>query len=328
MRAQEARELLADCQRLGKHPLVDDGGRQHGDDAHHRPVPDRHGGPVRGEQPVVVQPVGVVPQALVVHGLGDGGEVLEELQDQAVRRPPAAALQGDGDGGHGDRVEGHPAGGVGLLQDSADRQVRAIDRADVVQPHEAALEQVVAFRVLQVDPPGEVDQQLVEDLAEEVEVAAAVDGEHLQRGPGLHRRVHVAEVPLVGGQRPVRVLEPLPAQQDQLVLGERRVHVREGDAVEGQVPGREPRVLPLVRHRHQVEGIEVAPFGVAPALPLRRGRRLGGVTVEPAGHVVVVQLLAPQHPGEGLPHHHRLVRLGPLRASARRRTRRPRPGAV
>src|SRR3984957_11501426 len=51
-------------------------------------------------------------------------------------------------------------------------------------------------------------------------------GEPLQRRPRLHRRVHVAEVPLVGGQRAARVLEPLPAQQDQLVLGERGVHVR------------------------------------------------------------------------------------------------------
>src|SRR5450755_5089095 len=76
------------------------------------------------------------------------------------------------------------------------------------------------------------------------------------------------------------------------------------------VPGRAPRILPLVRHRHQVEGIEVAPFGVAPAAPARRGWRLGGVTVEPAADVVVVQLLAPQQAGEGLAHHHRLIRTG------------------
>ena len=173
---------------------------------------------------------------------------------------------------HRDRVEGHPAGGVGLLEHAADRQVGAVDRADVVQTEEAALEQVVAAGVLQVDPPGEVDQQLVEDPAEEVQVAAAVDGEHLERGPRLHRRVHVAEIPLVGGQRPVGVLEPLPAQQDQLVFGERRVDVGQGHAVEGQVPGGEPGVLPLVRHRHDVEGIEVAPPGVAAAAPGGRGR--------------------------------------------------------
>ena len=148
MPVQEVGELLADGQRMVEHPLVDDGGRQHRDDAHHRPDLDRHGGAVRGEQPVVVQPVGLVPQALAVHRLGDRGEVLEELQDEIDRGPSAAALQDGGDARHRDRVEGHPAGGVGLLQHAADRQVRAVDRADVVQPEEAALEQVVAARVL------------------------------------------------------------------------------------------------------------------------------------------------------------------------------------
>ena len=39
----------------------------------------------------------------------------KELHDNADRRPSAAALQDAGDAGHGDRVEGHPAGRVGLL---------------------------------------------------------------------------------------------------------------------------------------------------------------------------------------------------------------------
>ena len=42
---------------------------------------------------------------------------------------------------------------------------RAVDRADVVEAEEAALEHVVALGVLAVDPPGEVEQQLVEDRA-------------------------------------------------------------------------------------------------------------------------------------------------------------------
>jgi hypothetical protein len=262
---------------------------------------------IRGEETVVEEPIGVIPQSLVVHGLRDGGEVLEELDDKIGGWPPPAALQDAGDGGHGNRVEGHPAGGIGLLKDSADRQVRTVDGADVVQAEEAALEHIVAARVLQVDPPVEVEQELIEDPAQEVEVAAAVDGEHLERGPGLHRRVHVAEIPLVGGQRPVRMLEPLPAEQDQLVLGKRRVDVGQGNAVEGKIPGGEPRVLPLVRHGHEVERIERAPPGVAPAAPARRGGWLGGVTIQPAADVVVVKLLAPQQPGEGLAHHHRLV---------------------
>ena len=158
-----------------------------------------------------------------------------------------------------------------------------------------------------VHPPREVHQQLVEHLAEEVDVAAAVDDEHLERGPGLDGRVDVAEVPFVGGQRPVRMLEPFPAEQDQLVLGERRVDMGQRHAVEGQIPGGEPGVLPFVRHRHDVERVETTPPGVAAVEPGVRRPRLGRVAVQPARHVVVVELLAPQHPGEGLAHHQRLV---------------------
>ena len=233
--------------------------------------------------------------------------MLDELEDQVDRRPLPAAVEHGRDGGHGQGVGGHPAGGVGLLQDAPDRQVGAVDRPDVVQAEEAALEHVAAAAVFEVDPPGEVDQQLVEDPAQKVDVAAAVDGEDLQGRPGLDRRVDVAEVPLVGGQGPVGMLEPLPAQQDQLVLGEGRVDVGQRHAVEGQVPGREPRVLPLVGHRHDVEGVEVAPAGVATRTAARPAAGLGGVAVEPAGDVVVVELLAPEHPGERLPHHQGLV---------------------
>ena len=158
-----------------------------------------------------------------------------------------------------------------------------------------------------VDPPGEVDQQFVEDATQEVEVAGSVDGEHLEGGPGVYRRVDVPEVPLVGGQCSVGVLEPLAAQQQQLAFGECRVDVRERHGVEGEIPRGEPGVLPFVRHRHDVEGVELAPSGVAPGVPGGRRRRHSRVAVEPAGHVVVVELLAPQHAGECLTHHHRFV---------------------
>ena len=83
---------------------------------------------------------------------------------------------------------------------------------------------VVAVEVL-------VEQQLVEDLAQEVQVAATVDGEHLERGSRLHRGVHVGEIPLIGGQRPVRVLEPLPGQAGLVVVGESKVE----DAIKNAV---------------------------------------------------------------------------------------------
>ena len=112
--------------------------------------------------------------------------MLEELEDQVERGTPAGKVEDRGDGGHGERVEGHPAGGVGLLEPATDREMGPVDRADVVQPQEPAFEQVGAVGVLAVHPPGEVHQQLVEHPAEEVEVPGAVDGEHLERRPGLH----------------------------------------------------------------------------------------------------------------------------------------------
>ena len=147
--------------------------------------------------------------------------------------------------------------------------VGPVERGDVVQAHEAALEQVVPAVVLVVDPPGEVDQQLVEDPGQEGEVGAAVDLEHPQRRPGVHRRVDVGEVPLVGRDLPVRVHVPLAQQQHELRLGERRVDVRDRHAVEGQVPGREPRVLPRVGHQDDLVVVQVRPVAVA---DVRRGR--------------------------------------------------------
>ena len=49
----------------------------------------------------------------------------------------------------------------------------AVENADVVQAEEATLKGVAALGVLAVDPPGEVEQQLVEDLLQEVDVALA-----------------------------------------------------------------------------------------------------------------------------------------------------------
>ena len=113
-----------------------------------------------------------------------------------------------------------------------------------------------------------------------------------QRRPGVHRRVDVAERPLVGGELAVRVHVPLAQQQEQLLLGEVGVDQRERDAVEGEVPRRVPRVLPLVRHRDDVGVVEVRPVGVAavPAL----GRAARGWSGSPSSQSlddVVVELL-------------------------------------
>ena len=161
--------------------------------------------------------------------------------------------------------------------------------------------------VLAVHPPREVDQQLLEHAGKELMIPAAVDLEHAQSRPGVHRRVHVAEGPLVRGDLSVGVHVPLTQHEDQLLLGERRVHVGQRHAVEGQVPRGVPGVLPRVGHRDHVSVVEVAPPTVAAVPACQRRRRAGGIAVEPLLHVVVVELLAPHEPGDRLAQHTGLV---------------------
>ena len=56
--------------------------------------------------------------------------------------------------------------------------------------------------------------------------------------------------------------------------------------------------------------VEMRPVGVAAVQALRRRRRLRRIAEQPAPHVVVVELLRPQHPGERLPLHHARVGIG------------------
>ena len=140
---------------------------------------------------------------------------------------------------------------------------------------------------------------------------AAVDAVDADRSHHVHRRIDVVEVPLVRGQRAVRMLEPLAQQHEELVLRERRVEMRPRDRVEPEIPRREPRVLPRIRHREHVEGVEVAPVAVAAVLASLGRRQLARITVEPAAHVVRVDLLAPDETGAGLAQDLHLLRRRP-----------------
>src|SRR5215467_2489643 len=70
--------------------------------------------------------------------------------------------------------------------------------------------------------------------------------------------------------------------------------------MKGEVPGCEPGIFPLVRHRDDIGGNKVSPILVAPVLPVLRRRRLSRIAIEPMLHIEVIELLVPQHPGEGL----------------------------
>ena len=138
--------------------------------------------------------------------------------------------------------------------------------ADVVEAEEAPLEHALPQTVLAIHPPREVDEELPEGALEELDVPlAALRLLHavLEEGrPRMHRRVDVAEVPLVGGQLAVGVLKPRLQHQVELMLRKVRVDGRQRDRVKGEIPGGVPRVLPLVRHRDDVVVEHVEPVAV------------------------------------------------------------------
>ena len=237
----------------------------------------------------------------------------------------AAAVQDRRDRRHAERVQRHPAGAVGLLERAARGQVRAVDRADVVEPEEAALEQVRAVGVLAVDPPGEVDEQLVEDARRKPKsrppsIANTSSAAHACTGGLTSSNDHS-----YAGSAPFGCWNHSRQSRISWYFANAGIDVRERDAVEREVPRREPRVLPLVGHRHDVEGVEGPPArGCGRRAATPAAAAAVGSPSSQRRDVVVEELLGPEHPGERLAQDDRLVGGGVRRASARRRTRRPR----
>jgi hypothetical protein len=264
---------------------------------------------------VVEEAVLLVPQLVgidtdPVHSRCDVDEVLVELAGEVlVYRVLDGELQGDGQ--HVETEHRHPARPVRLLQRLPRRERRAaVEDADIVQAEESALEHVVPECVLLVDPPGEVHEELVELPLQEGPVTRPARGllhdVHLPGGAAVNRRVHVTEVPLVGGDLSAGVQVHLVGDQLQLVLGEIEVDAGKDDAVKREIPGGKPRVFPLVGHRDDVGTLEVEPLPVAGRrAPLAVGRK--DLLVEPFVHGVVIELLRPQHPRKRLAHHRAAV---------------------
>ena len=211
------------------------------------------------ENLVVVEAIVFIPEpvaAEMIDGVHDLDEMLEELRshvfigrDDAATGPPR---QFEGHVEHGESIKGHPCGAVCLFESLAARQGgAAVEDADVVEAEKASCEEVSPLAILAVDPPCEVQQQLLEAAFEELAVALAGGRGDLvdaPAGPCVHGRVDVAEFPFVGGDLAVRVQVPFAQEQEHLILGEIGICLCEGQHVEGGVPCGEPWVLPFVRH--------------------------------------------------------------------------------
>ena len=183
-------------------------------------------------QMVVIELICFVPQTqrVVTHavdGAGDGEEMLKEFRgdvliDMIVRRPVrqlcASMLR--------QYIAIQLVPSAWLMKPPVGSALLRSKHANVVQTEEAALKNVSSLRVLAIDPPGEIQQQLLKHALEKHEVArvfrirlaalVAIDLKHPKRRPGMHRRIHVAKRPLVGRQLTVRVHVPLARQKDEL----------------------------------------------------------------------------------------------------------------
>src|SRR5262249_797766 len=130
-------------------------------------------------------------------------EVLEELgSDVFVDRILPCKLEGDGE--HIQRVHPHPGGAIRLLEmPTSGQHGAAIKDTDIVQAEETTLENVVAITILAIDPPGEVEQQLVKDAFQKSAIGASsqalFDLVDTPGGPGAHRRIDIPKRPFIGG---------------------------------------------------------------------------------------------------------------------------------
>ncbi len=121
-----------------------------------------------------------------------------------------------------------------------------IEDPDVIQAEEATLKEVASMEILLVDPPGEVEQQLLEDAFEEGEVSGVIrilfaaklpiNLEDPPAGPSVDRGIGITEVPLVRGQLSVGMQIPDMQKLYQLLLGKFRIDQGEGDRMKRQVP--------------------------------------------------------------------------------------------
>ena len=172
-------------------------------------------------QHIVIKAILLVPQSNVlgtnpVRRVGDVDEVLPEFTGHVlVSRVLAGQLERNRQ--QIQAIHRHPTCAVRLFQVATSRQrLAAIEHTNVVESEKAAFENVVAFRVFAIDPPGEIQHQFVKDAFEKFPIGDAapllLDSINAPRGPRQDRWINVAERPFVRGHLTVRMHVPFAQQ--------------------------------------------------------------------------------------------------------------------
>ena len=240
-----------------------------------------------GVELVVVEAVLLVPQARAaerVHRVGDGDEVLEELRgDVLVARIVARQLQRHRRASSRSRTPStrcrRPARGGRRWAAACERSKTPM----LSSPRNPPAKRCLPFGVLAIDPPGEVEQQLLEraragtaDRAARARRSSCRRASTPRRAPAGSRRRTQTRTP---GICPLGCMYHSRRNSTSCSLANSRIDARQREHVKRQVPRRVPRILPLVRHRDDVAIEQVRPVVVAaglralPAAAAAPGRR-------------------------------------------------------
>src|SRR5206468_10196935 len=209
------------------------------------------------------------------------------------------------DAQHVEAKHSHPACAIALLKAAAVRErCVAIEHADVIEPQETALENVVALGIFAVHPPGKGDEHFMENSLEECAIAFAasfsLDLVNAPRRPRNDGRINITEIPFVCGDLTVWMLIPLAHDEIELALSKFRIHQCQWNAMKSEVPRCVPWEFPLIRHRHDTLVVEMTPSRVASLFTFLRRRGKRGITIQPLLYDVMVELFAPKHSRECL----------------------------
>src|SRR5450432_738050 len=117
----------------------------------------------------------------------------------------------------------------------------------------------------------------------------------------MYRWIYIRKSPFICRKLTVGMHEPIMGEQGELLFGKINVDLGKTNTVKCQVPGRKPGIFPAVRHGYDVGTIQVSPVMIPAFFSLGWWRRTGGISRNPFLHIIIIQLLAPDHSGICLP---------------------------
>src|SRR5215472_18187970 len=178
-------------------------------------------------QQIVKEPVRGIPHRVAVlansvHGISDPDEMFQEtIGDLLIQR--IRFRQDERDLQHVLAIESHPGSAVCLIEMPAGWEFgTAVEDPNVVQSEKSARENILALRILAVDPPVEIQHQSLKRTFQEAQIRSAqlsLHQEQEQCRPGMNRWVDVPKIPFVRGNLSIWMRVQIAQHQQELFFG-------------------------------------------------------------------------------------------------------------